>query len=177
MYFMRVLFLFFLLCVSANSDDLDKDIKTFRAQFIQNVRGDSSVKASYEGIIEAKAPGFAKWIYFKPLKKEIYIDGRDVVVYEPNLFQATITHLKQETDFISILKKAVISKDGRYCSKVGDTSYMLTFKDKKPYLLEFVDEFGNATEIKFSNVLINATIDDKDFIFVPSDDIDVIYQK
>ncbi|MDO7253595.1 LolA-like outer membrane lipoprotein chaperone [Helicobacter cappadocius] len=174
MYFIRIFFVFCVLCVSMYG--LSEDIKTFRADFIQNVHSDNAAEVSYSGYIEAKSPNLAKWTYNKPLKKEIYIDGQDVVVYEPNLLQATITHLKENTDFISILKKAVLSKDGKYRSKIGNTSYELTFKDQKPYLLDFVDEFGNAINIKFSNVVINSVIDKKDFVFIPGPDIDIIHQ-
>lgn len=174
MKIIRVFFAFFISVGFAYG--LGEDIKTFRSDFIQVVKSDDGQQVVYRGKFEAKAPNLAKWVYIKPLEKEIYIDGKDVVIYEPNLAQATITHLKENTDFISILKKATLSSGGKYHSKVGDTSYELTLKDKKPYLLEFVDEFGNKIEIKFSNISINTPINEKDFVFVPTSDVDIIHQ-
>lgn len=174
---MKVIRVFFAFFVSVGlMYGLGEDIKTFRSDFIQTVKSDDAQQVTYQGKFEAKAPSFAKWVYLKPLKKEIYIDGQDVIIYEPNLAQATMSHLKENADFISILKKATLSSDGKYHSKVGNTSYELTLKDKKPYLLEFIDEFGNQIEMKFSNVSINTPIDEKDFIFVPTSDIDIIHQ-
>lgn len=174
---MKIIRIFFAFFISvASMYGLGEDMKTFRSNFVQIVKSDDGQQVIYQGKFEAKAPSFAKWIYIKPLKKEIYIDGKDVVIYEPNLAQATMSHLKEKADFISILKKATLSGDGKYHSKVGDTYYELTLKDKKPYLLEFMDEFGNQIEMKFNNVSINIPINEKDFIFVPSSDIDIIHQ-
>lgn len=174
MKMIRVFFAFFIAFTLVYG--LGEDIKTFRADFIQVIKGDDGQQVIYKGKFEAKAPSFAKWIYIKPLKKEIYIDGQDVVIYEPNLAQATMSRLKENADFISILKKATLSGDGKYRSKVGNTSYELTLKDKKPYLLQFVDEFGNQIEMKFTNVSINIPINEKDFIFIPTSDVDIIHQ-
>lgn len=153
-----------------------ENIKSFWADFVQNVSSENEGKISYEGNIEAKVPNLAKWTYLKPLKKEIYINAQNVIVYEPNLYQATITHLEEKADFLSIIKTAVLGKDGRYLSVIGKTSYFLTFKDKKPYLLEFNDEFGNEVRIEFKNVRMNIPLKDSDFVFVPSYDIDIIHQ-
>ncbi|PAF43390.1 LolA-like outer membrane lipoprotein chaperone [Helicobacter sp. 11S03491-1] len=155
---------------------LGDDIKSFRANFIQNVQGENGDKITYQGSIEAKIPNLAKWIYKNPLEKEIYINGEDVVVYEPKLYQATISHLKEKTDFFSILNNAVADKEGKYHSKIGKTIYWLTFKDKKPYLLEFQDDFDNKVSIKFTKVLINQPIEDSDFVFIPKEGIDIIEQ-
>lgn len=174
MKMIRVFFAFFMAVTLVYG--LGEDIKTFKADFIQIIKSDDGQQVVYQGKFEAKVPSFAKWVYLKPLKKEIYIDGQDVIIYEPNLAQATMSHLKENVDFISILKKATLSSDGKYRSKVANTIYELTLRDKKPYLLQFADEFGNQIEMKFNNVSINTPINEKDFIFVPTSDVDIIHQ-
>ncbi|PAF50606.1 LolA-like outer membrane lipoprotein chaperone [Helicobacter sp. 13S00477-4] len=153
-----------------------QNIQSFRSDFSQIIESQEGRKVSYSGNIEAKAPNLVKWTYLKPLKKEIFIRGEDVVIYEPSLYQATISHLKQKTDFLSILKKATLQKDGRYRSDIGHNSYFLTLKNGKPYSLEFIDELENKIYIEFKKVLINSNINDKDFIFIPKEGIDIIQQ-
>ncbi|PAF41644.1 LolA-like outer membrane lipoprotein chaperone [Helicobacter sp. 11S02596-1] len=165
-----------LLVLSSGLYGAGEGIKSFWADFVQSVATEDGGKIFYQGSIEAKVPDFAKWTYVKPLKKEIYINAQNVVIYEPNLYQATITHLEEKTDFFSIIKGAVLQKDGRYRSVIGKISYFLTFKDKKPDLLEFQDEFGNEVSIKFKNVRLNIPLKDSDFVFVPGDNIDIIQQ-
>lgn len=171
---MRIFFVFFGLIGFVYG--LGENIKTFKSDFVQTIKSDNGQKVVYKGKFEAKVPSFAKWTYTKPLEKEIYVDGENVVVYEPNLSQATMSHLKEKADFISILKKATLSSDGKYYSRVGNTLYELTLKDKKPYMLEFVDEFGNQIQMKFNNALVNVPVDEKDFVFVPAPDTDIIHQ-
>lgn len=151
-----------------------ENIHTFKAEFTQSVLNSEEKGISYQGTIEAKIPDLAKWIYTKPLKKIIFINGKKVTIYEPNLYQATISHLKHNTDFISILKSAKLGEDGKYHSKIGDITYNLTMKNNKPYLIDFKDDLDNEIQIKFHNVLINKPIDNSDFEFIPNDDIDII---
>lgn len=164
---------------------LGEDIKTFQADFTQIIRSEDELRThnqenngyeqiSYQGNIKAKIPNLAKWTYIQPMVKEIFIIAKKIVVYEPNLYQATVVHLKEETDFLSILKQAKPQSNEKYVSRVGKTSYLLTIKDGKPISIEFEDEFNNEILITFSNVSINTPVEDKSFVFIPKEGIDII---
>ncbi|BEG57788.1 hypothetical protein NHP21005_14760 [Helicobacter sp. NHP21005] len=84
------------------------------AHFKQVVLGTtpSPVNPTYEGQILAKTPFFAKWSYTKPSPKEVYMQDKQVIIYEPRLLQATYTKLSKALDFFAILKKAKWQKMG-----------------------------------------------------------------
>lgn len=153
--------------------------QSFSAHFKQVVL-DAKVPAglnpSYEGQIFAKAPFFAKWVYTKPTPKEIYMQGKQVIIYEPKLLQATITKLNKALDFFAILKGAKLQKDGRYRAKIGHTTYYLTLKNGLPAQLDFSDKFQNKVRISFVDAKANVTLDSALFEFVPPKGIDIIRQ-
>lgn len=176
-----------LVILEKNLYALGENIKTFRADFVQKIQSEDETsnqkdpkeyeQISYQGSIEAKTPNLAKWTYIEPIKKEIFIVAKKIIVYEPNLYQATITHLKEEADFLSILRQAKPKSDKKYISEVGKTLYLLTVEGDKPTSIEFKDEFNNEILIILSNVVINAPIDDKNFVFTPREGTDIIEQQ
>ncbi|PAF47104.1 hypothetical protein BKH46_05170 [Helicobacter sp. 12S02634-8] len=173
----RFFLLCFSLCVCAHlSYGAFADIKSFQADFIQTVSAPDTGTITYQGHLIALSPHSVRWTYTTPSPKTIYITDHTAIIYEPRLSQATITRLDQKTDFLSILQKAILQTDGRYRSQVGETTYYLTLKDDKPYLLEFQDSFDNTTKIRFLHPIINAPINASEFVFTPPDGIDIISQ-
>ncbi|MFC3848404.1 LolA-like outer membrane lipoprotein chaperone [Helicobacter baculiformis] len=152
---------------------LDLHFQSFSAHFKQVVLGEGPSPV-YEGEIFAKMPDLVKWVYDKPSIKEIYMRDRRVVVYEPQLLQATLTKLDKSLDFFTILKKAKLQKDGRYKTKIKDTTYYLTLQDKLPYLLEFTDKLKNKVQIIFSAVKTNTPLEDSMFVFVLPKGVDLV---
>ncbi len=159
----------------SKEEEVLQHLQSFSAHFKQVLKNEKPLV--YYGILKAKAPNWALWVYEKPLKKEIYMNDKEVVVYEPNLFQATITPLKDKTDFFTILKRLKKQDDGSFKTTINKTTYRLVFKDGKPFLLEFKDEMNNLVTITFSQAEINPTIADEIFIFKPKDEnIDIVHQ-
>ena len=151
-----------------------ENIKSIEAQFTQEtISQDSTIL--YSGHLYAKTPSKAKWIYNAPTKKEIYINGKNTIVYEPLLEQATYGKSEQKIDFLSILKSAKKRSDGKYYAVFDGIEYQLSLnQDNTPKQITFKDEFENTIVINFKQVKINQFIDDKIFHFVPPKGIDLI---
>ncbi|GAA7044862.1 LolA-like outer membrane lipoprotein chaperone [Helicobacter pylori] len=159
----------------SKEEEVLQHLQSFSANFKQVLKNEKPLV--YYGVLKAKAPSWALWVYEKPLKKEIYMNDKEVVIYEPNLFQATITPLKDKTDFFTILKHLKKQDDGSFKTTINKTTYRLVFKDGKPFSLEFKDEMNNLVTITFSQAEINPTIADEIFVFKPKDEnIDIVRQ-
>ncbi|MGL2596177.1 LolA-like outer membrane lipoprotein chaperone [Helicobacter pylori] len=159
----------------SKEEEILQNLQSFSAHFKQVLKNEKPLV--YYGILKAKAPNWALWVYEKPLKKEIYMNDKEVVVYEPNLFQATITPLKDKTDFFTILKQLKKQTDGSFQTTINKTTYRLVFKDGKPFSLEFKDEMNNLVTITFSQAEINPKIPNEIFVFNPKDEnIDIVRQ-
>ncbi len=159
----------------SKEEEVLQHLQSFSTNFKQVLKNEKPLV--YYGVLKAKAPSLALWVYEKPLKKEIYMNDKEVVIYEPNLFQATITPLKDETDFFTILKHLKKQDDGSFKTTINKTTYRLVFKDGKPFSLEFKDEMNNLVTITFSQTEINPTIADEIFVFKPKDEnIDIVRQ-
>ncbi|BCZ17986.1 Outer-membrane lipoprotein carrier protein LolA [Helicobacter sp. NHP19-003] len=148
------------------------------AHFKQVVLGTapSPINPTYEGQILAKTPFFAKWSYTKPSPKEVYMQDKQVIIYEPRLLQATYTKLNKALDFFAILKRAKLQKDGRYKAKINHTTYYLTLKDGLPYKLNYADKMQSQVEITFSKVQTNIPLAPSLFQFTPPAGIEIIKQ-
>ncbi|GHQ99808.1 outer-membrane lipoprotein carrier protein [Helicobacter pylori] len=159
----------------SKEEEVLQHLQSFSANFKQVLKNEKPLV--YYGVLKAKAPSWALWVYEKPLKKEIYMNDKEVVIYEPNLFQATITPLKDKTDFFTILKHLKKQDDGSFKTTINKTTYRLVFKDGKPFSLEFKDEMNNLVTITFSQTEINPTIANEIFVFKPKDEnIDIVRQ-
>ncbi len=181
--FLKILMVLIFMSVACakNSPTLSKEeevlqhLQSFSANFKQVLKNEKPLV--YYGVLKAKAPNWALWVYEKPLKKEIYMNDKEVVIYEPNLFQATITPLKDKTDFFTILKRLKKQDDGSFKTTINKTTYRLVFKGGKPFSLEFKDEMNNLVTITFSQTEINPTIANEIFVFKPKDEnIDIVHQ-
>ncbi|MCE3040406.1 LolA-like outer membrane lipoprotein chaperone [Helicobacter anatolicus] len=153
----------------------DTNITSIEANFLQ-VTYQGEEKITYSGILYAKTPNFAKWVYQNPLKKEIYLNGNEVAIYEPMLEQVTLSTLTQKNDFFTILHAAKLGEDGNYHAIIANTHYTLILKNNIPYQIHFVDELQNTIKITLKNVKTNITIPDNTFIFTPPPHIDIIKQ-
>lgn len=159
----------------SKEEEVLQHLQSFSANFKQVLKNEKPLV--YYGVLKAKAPSWALWVYEKPLKKEIYMNDKEVVIYEPNLFQATITPLKDKMDFFTILKRLKKQDDGSFKTTIHKTTYRLVFKDGKPFSLEFKDSMNNLVTITFSQIEINPTIINEIFVFNPKDEnIDIVRQ-
>ena len=172
-YRICVLFPFLLLFSLANEANW-LDIKSLKAAFKQEIRGErGAIPAIYQGKLYAK-DNKVKWEYNAPLTKEVYIQGDSAYIYEPDLKQVTIGRLKENVDFIHIIKAMKKNNRGEYEATIADTKYTITAKDSKPYSLSYKDTLDNQILIIFYDVELNVPIDYKVFVFDPPSDVEYI---
>jgi outer membrane lipoprotein carrier protein len=151
------------------------EVESFEASFSQIVNSDGQ-DILYKGELYIQKPSSVVWIYREPIKKEIYIGGKSLVVVEPDLEQVIIKSLKDTLNMLSIIEKSTqLSKD-RYIATLKDKKYLLILKDGLLQRVIYEDELENGVEISFSNQKVNGNIS-KD-IFQPKipDYFDRIYQ-
>lgn len=150
-------------------------IQSLSADFIQQIVSEDGIPAHYEGKLIAKAPDKVKWLYTKPLQKEIYMQQREVIIYEPSLEQASYSRLKENSDFISIIKAAQKDSNGTYRAMVDKVEYVLFVdSEQNPEHIEFVDTMGAKTILSLKNVKINTKISDKSFNFTPPEGTEIV---
>lgn len=173
----QIIFMLLWLCVIAfgkNGEEQWRNIKSLEADFIQEIKGEKgAIPVIYKGRFYA-ANNKVKWVYTTPLAKEVYLEKTQAYIYEPQLKQVTIGSLKENVDFIHILKKVEEVAKNNYKTQIGDTVYYVITKDSKPYELRYTDSIDNNIIIRFENIKMNAPIDGSIFIFQPPDDVEYI---
>lgn len=168
--------IFALYCVNLNAQSL-QNIQSIKADFTQEIKGDEGT-ILYSGHLVARADSKAHWRYEKPMKKEIFVNGKSVMIYEPEFNQVIISD-KLDIDFIKILKS--VQKNGgknndEWQSVVNNQTFRIVLKGGKPHKILYKDELDNDIIITLENVALNAKISDDEFNFKRPEGVEVIYQ-
>jgi len=142
----------------------------FKANFIQTIKSDNQ-KIEYKGEIFYKN-GKILWKYTYPTEKYIWI-GKKVYIYEPDLYQVTITK-RPKFNLENILKNAKKINSHTYKTTINNTKVTFIY-DKFLQKLSYKDKVGNRVEIVFSNY---STKELNNSLFTPNfpKDVDIIYQ-
>lgn len=172
--FYRVSLLCLLLIVSAFANIDFDEIKTFKADFVQTITNESSKKISYEGRLFIKNSGKVLWQYIKPIKKDVYMVGQNVIIVEPELEQVIFTSLEKNIDMVTLLKEAQKVNDNLYTTKLYDVEYFIQIKEDDISKIYFKDELSNQVEIDFSNSEKNTEIEDSFFLYSVPEYYDII---
>ena len=151
------------------------NLESFQANFLQNITNDQNRTLHYEGKIFYQKPSTIKWIYEKPIKKIILIQGKRAQIIEPELEQVTIRTISAPNLF-AMLQNAKHIQKNRYSIKVGKREYFFTLEDGVPKKVWYKDELGNYVEITFKNVALNKPIDPTTFTIKVDPNWDIIYQ-
>lgn len=166
--------IFIVLLLAANLFALSFDYETFEATFTQTVKNKSGKKIEYTGKIAAKKPDMALWEYKKPIKKSVYINKDEVIVYEPLLSQAKYLKKKSSVSLESILKNAKKEGENLYSAKDGDVVYKFSVSNDMIERLTYKDSLDNEAEILFSSRKKNVNLPTSTFVFNPPADTDII---
>jgi len=150
------------------------DFKTLKADFTQTLTNDKNNTITYQGTLFIKKPFDIVWDYKKPIKKTIYITSYQVVVFEPEIYQAIITKNSKEINPLKILKNAKKISSDLMVSRFKDKEYKIFHNSSNILKITFKDIANNNVKIIFNTYQKNIEIDDKVFIFTPSLDIDII---
>jgi len=152
------------------------EINSFEADFIQIVK-ESKKTIKYYGKLYFKKPMKILWKYIKPVKKEIYIVDDQVVVIEPEIEQATISHFTKTKNIIEILKKAKKIDKNTLLAKYQNQNFYIYLDNKgKLKKIVFKDKLENEIIIVFKNQKQNIKIEDKIFEYKIDPEFDIIFQ-
>jgi outer membrane lipoprotein carrier protein len=170
------------------------DIKTLQANFTQQVSSKNNKPQTSNGQVSLVRPGKFRWIYSKPYPQEIISDGKQVWLYDVDLAQVTIKPVGKALDAspaavlagnnkldASFTAIELPNKDGlnwvELTPKQKESSFArirIGFNETNLSRMELDDQFGQTTQIQFSQVVRNKAIDDKLFTFTPPAGSDVI---
>lgn len=155
-----------------NAESL-KNITSISADFTQEIKGDEGA-IRYSGHLVARADSKAHWRYEVPMKKEIFVNGKSVMIYEPEFAQVIISD-KMNIDFMKILNS--VRKNGdEWQSVVNNQTFRIVLKGDKPHKIFYKDELDNDIVITLENVALNAKISNDEFNFKRPQGVEVIYQ-
>ena len=178
----RIFFAFFaLMCVNLaflanlNAESFPK-ITSIKADFTQEIKGSEGEGAiKYSGSLVARADSKAYWRYESPMKKEIFVDKKRILIYEPE-FEQVIVSDKIDIDFVAILNAVRKSSDSddEWESVVKNQTFRIIFKNGKPHRIFYKDELDNEVAITLENVVLNQSVE----ILAPKfpSSVEVIYQ-
>ncbi len=138
-------------------------LTSFQARFHQTITNEQNSTIRYEGLVFAKNGNRALWKYEKPIVKSIYYLGELVVVIEPELEQAIVSHVDKKYDILEILKNAKKIGTNRYEAKCCQNVYTIFTKDGKIEKIAYKDKLENRVFIDFYEQKINQNIDNKIF--------------
>ncbi|HSH56646.1 MAG TPA: outer membrane lipoprotein chaperone LolA [Halomonas sp.] len=170
-------------------------MQTYAATFEQQI-----LDAGGERLQEARGsmwlsrPGRFRWEVDAPYQQLVVSDGDDVVLYDPDLEQATVQALDQRVTHTPALLLSgsadeLVESFNVTRSQQGSAERFLllprdpdtlfeelemTFRGERLIGLEMIDSTGQRTAIAFHDVRMNQSIDDGRFAFDIPDGVDVI---
>ncbi len=171
------------------------NVHSMQAHFEQTLYDENNKRIEdSSGTFYLERPGKFRWSYDKPYPQEIVGDGSRVWIYDSELSQVTVKSfdaalgntpaLLLSTD--QPLEKSFVLRElppqgGLTWTEVRPrdpqssfTVVRLGFRDGDLAMMDLVDNFGQSTQLKFTNVRRNPTIDPKVFQFTPPPGVDVI---
>ena len=151
------------------------ELKSFDASFEQHIIDENDKRVVYRGHVWAQRPHSAHWRYSEPVEKEVYMNGNEVVVVEPEMEQAIVRQLREEIDFFTILSHAKPLGDGRYEAQYDSQTFTITADGELLVSISYRDTFDNRIELRFGEQHQNTPIPPSTFNAEIPDGYDVIY--
>ncbi|MCF6310047.1 MAG: LolA-like outer membrane lipoprotein chaperone [Sulfurimonas sp.] len=142
-----------------------EQINSFEADFSQSITDDKNKVLVYNGHVIASKPQNAKWSYYKPVKKDVYINKFEVVVVEPEIEQVIVRRVESKLDFFKMISKAKEIEKNVYSANFKDSKFTIVQSNNAIESISYIDEFENRVKIVFKNIKQNHNIDLK--IFTP----------
>lgn len=175
--------------------DFSSSMFSFSADFTQTVYDSDSVALQESvGQVELMRPGRFRWTYTEPSKQVIVADGLSLWVYDEDIKQVTVQPQSSTLGSapIGLLSGQKTIESEFVITELGEEQGLQWFeleplvKDtdfNAVYIaldanginaMELRDNFGQATQIKFTNFKKNVDIDRVQFSFTPPDGADVV---
>lgn len=176
---------------------ISTDLKTFTANFEQTLYdADSNPLKSSSGTVVLMRPGRFIWRYEEPEVQEIIADGERIWLYDKDLQQVTVTDIDERiagTPLV-LLMGTVPLEDEFMLTTLGESdgiewveltpksdgsdfeAVFIGLNDEGLAAMELRDNFGQATQIRFSDFEADVPVDASQFDFKPPPGVDVIGQ-
>ena len=171
-------------------------LQSIEAHFVQYVvdKAGTSVQES-RGVLKAKRPGLFYWHTEPPLEQVIVSDGQNVIVYDPDLEQATVQPVTEQlSNTPALLFSGDVKKLGesflvhyKHWDNTVDQyvlmprgadslfeSLRLRFDQGILVEMRLTDSLGQKSTIGFNDAKVNSGLTDKQFEFVIPEGTDVI---
>lgn len=170
-------------------------LETYRATFEQQILGGGGERLQEaSGRMWLSRPGKFRWEVDSPYQQVVISDGDEVILYDPDLEQATVqlldervTHtpallLSGSADELTESYEVSRSQQGsaesfRLVPRDPDTLFeelRMTFRGEQLAALEMLDSTGQRTAISFHDVSTNEPLEDSQFVFEIPEGTDVI---
>ena len=127
------------------------NINDFKANFVQTITTPKHKKSTYSGKISLKNNIF-KWVYTKPTRKDICMNGKGILIVDHDLEQASYMNVGRSFDMLSILRKAKKYKENVYTTKIQGKTYTIQMHKNKLKYITFRDDVDNIVLINFKNL-------------------------
>lgn len=170
-------------------------LDTLKASFTQTIYdADSQPLQTSKGNVVLKRPGRFRWDYTDPAPQLIVADGKKLWIYDKELEQVTVKKMDQvlgQAPIMLLTSKKPLTEEFAL-RELGDRQGM-SWVELKPkasdtdfhtiYLgldkqglktMEMRDSFGQATQIKFSEIQKNKGVNESQFQFTAPKNVDVI---
>lgn len=170
---------------------------SFVAGFEQTLYdADSSPLQVSTGTIQLKRPGRFVWLYETPNKQRIVSDGEKLWLFDEELEQVTVSPLGDKVSGTPLvilmgtrpldeeftIKELGLAEGVDWFELIPRTdsadfeSLFVGLNEVGLAAMELRDNFGQATQIVFSDLKAGVNIDDSVFVFTVPDGVDVIGQ-
>lgn len=175
--------------------DILEPLETYVADFEQQILDGSGQRLQEaRGRMWLSRPGKFRWEVDAPYEQLVVSAGEEVILYDPDLEQATVQALDQRVTHTPalLLSGSADELTGSYdvtrrqqgssetftlVPKDADTLFeelQMTFHGEALDLLQMTDSTGQRTAIEFDNVRMNEPLDDSRFTFEIPEGTDVI---
>jgi len=172
-----------------------RSIDTFSADFQQTLYGeDSEPLQTSKGSVLLKRPGRFVWRYTEPASQEIVADGNRIWLYDLELEQVTVNAIDERlagTPLVLLMGNAPLTESFNIVALgeeegvswleltplSGSSDFETVFIGLENDVLsamELRDNFGQATQIRFTNFKSGFPVDNKTFEFQVPPGVDVI---
>ncbi|MBX2839284.1 MAG: outer membrane lipoprotein chaperone LolA [Gammaproteobacteria bacterium] len=176
-------------------EHFSKTLNSFSASFEQTLYdADSAPLKSSSGTVLLKRPGKFIWKYAEPEAQEIIADGARIWLYDKDLEQVTVNDIDDRVSGspLVLLMGTKPLSDEFTVTPLGesdgidwvelkpletDTDFEVVYiglNEAGLAAMELRDNFGQATQIIFSDFQADIPIDDATFEFIPPAGVDVI---
>lgn len=172
--FYKFLFTALVVITSLNAMEDIKNLKSFKADFSQQITSSSGNIIDYTGVVFIKSDGKILWKYKTPIIKNVYVLNNYAIVDEPELEQAIYTQLENEINIIQLLNESQKINENSYIAKIDDIDYLIQTNKKQIENIKYKDKLDNSVVIVFNNVLQNKSIEDDLFNFTAPEYYDII---